>query len=231
MERVITKTNVLSKNAQAAEENRERFRQHGLAVFNMMSAPGSGKTTLLEKTLHALAQTHKPGVIEGDLQTTYDADRIHALGIPVFQINTVTSCHLDARMVSEALNQFPINGLDLLFIENVGNMICPAAFDLGESKKIVLCSLAEGADKPKKYPVLFQRADCIVINKIDLLPLCPPDELDRMIGFAREVNPTADLFPVSCRTGEGIPAWLNWIERKMAACAEERNVPGSALCV
>jgi hydrogenase nickel incorporation protein HypB len=231
MERVVTKTNVLSKNAEAAAINRELFRKHGIAVFNMMSAPGSGKTTLLEKTLQALAQTHKPGVIEGDLQTSYDADRIHALGIPVFQINTITSCHLDGRMVGEALNQFPIKGLDLLFIENVGNMICPAAFDLGEDKKIVLCSLAEGADKPKKYPVLFQRADCIVINKIDLLPLCPPDELERMMGFAREVNPTADLFPVSCRTGEGIPAWLDWIERKITATAEERRLAGGALCV
>jgi len=214
--RISTAAGVLQKNEEAALANRELFAAGRLLVLNLMSAPGAGKTSVLEVTIRRLAGSLRAGVIEGDLQTTYDADRISALGVPAHQINTITSCHLDARMVRRALDEFTVDGLDVLFIENVGNMICPAAFDLGEHQRVVVYSVAEGADKPKKYPVIFHRAGVVLINKIDLLPYTGVD-LDELRGNVLEVNPEAAVIPLSCRTGEGFDAWLTWLRQAAAA--------------
>ncbi len=180
-------------------------------MMNLMSAPGAGKTTLLEATLKALHGEFRVAVIEGDLQTDLDAQRIQALGVPAFQITTGTVCHLDARMVARAMDSFPIDELDLLVIENVGNLICPASFDLGESLRIVVCSVAEGAEKPKKYPVMFNKADVILINKIDLAAASDVD-LWQLEANIRDVNPKAILFALSSKTGAGLSAWTAWLK-------------------
>ena len=184
--------------------------------MNLMSAPGAGKTTLLEGTLNALRGQLRVAVIEGDLQTDLDAQRIEALGVRAHQITTGTVCHLDARMIERALEAFPVNDLDLLVIENVGNLICPASFDLGESFRVVVCSVAEGPEKPKKYPVMFNKANVVLVNKIDLAEASGVDltELERNI---REVNPTATIFCLSARTGEGLTAWTNWLGQTVEA--------------
>jgi hydrogenase nickel incorporation protein HypB len=179
--------------------------------MNLMSAPGAGKTTLLEATLRALHGEFRVAVIEGDLQTDLDAQRIQALGVPAFQITTGTVCHLDARMVARAMDSFPIDELDLLVIENVGNLICPASFDLGESLRIVVCSVAEGAEKPKKYPVMFNKADVILINKIDLAAASDV-ELSQLEANIRDVSPKAILFALSSKTGAGLSAWTDWLK-------------------
>jgi hydrogenase nickel incorporation protein HypB len=172
-ERISVQTNVLNANQQTAAANRERFAGQGMLVMNLMSAPGAGKTTLLEATIKALQGEFRLAVIEGDLQTDLDAQRIQALGVRAYQITTGTVCHLDARMVARALDAFPVNDLDLLVIENVGNLICPASFDLGESLRVVVCSVAEGPEKPKKYPVMFNKANV------------GPDQQDRPGGSIR----------------------------------------------
>jgi hydrogenase nickel incorporation protein HypB len=184
--------------------------------MNLMSAPGAGKTTLLEGTLNALRGQLRIAVIEGDLQTDLDAQRIEALGVRAHQITTGTVCHLDARMIERALEAFPVNDLDLLIIENVGNLICPASFDLGESLRAVVCSVAEGPEKPKKYPVMFNKANVVLVNKIDLADASGVDrnELERNI---RDVNPTATIFSLSARTGEGLTAWTNWLLQAVKA--------------
>jgi hydrogenase nickel incorporation protein HypB len=210
MERIAVQTNVLKANQEAALENRLSFEREGLLVMNLMSGPGAGKTSLLEATIQALRGQCQIGVIEGDLQTDLDAERIRALGVRAFQINTGTMCHLDARMISRALQEFPFDDLDLLVIENVGNLICPASYDLGESLRVVLCSVAEGPEKPKKYPVMFHKADVILLNKIDLGMPSGEDqrELEKNV---RDVNPRAKVFAISCRTGEGLVAWTEWL--------------------
>jgi hydrogenase nickel incorporation protein HypB len=211
MSQVIdAKTNVLQANAEAAAANREAFHARRLVAINLMSAPGSGKTSVLETTITLLNGRYRLAVIEGDLQTSNDADRISVLGVPAFQINTGSGCHLDARMVQRAFAGLPPGGFEILFIENVGNLVCPAAFDLGEDLRVVVFSVTEGEDKPKKYPVLFNRADVVLINKIDLLPYLDL-ELDQFRQNVREVNPRAVLFPVSCRTHEGFGPWLEWL--------------------
>jgi hydrogenase nickel incorporation protein HypB len=209
-ERISVQTNVLNANQQTAIANRDRFAREGVLVMNLMSAPGAGKTTLLEGTLNALRGQLRVAVIEGDLQTDLDAQRIEALGVRAHQITTGTVCHLDARMIERALEAFPVNDLDLLIIENVGNLICPASFDLGESFRAVVCSVAEGPEKPKKYPVMFNKANVVLVNKIDLADASGVDrnELERNI---RDVNPTATIFSLSARTGEGLTAWTNWL--------------------
>ena len=168
MDQVAVRTNVLQANQETAMRNRELFERERITAINLMSAPGAGKTTLLEATIQALRSQYRMAVIEGDLQTELDAERIRAMGIPSHQITTGTVCHLDARMIDRALAAFPVKDVELLFIENVGNLICPASYDLGEKLRVVVCSVAEGADKPKKYPVMFHKADAIVINKADL---------------------------------------------------------------
>jgi len=215
MERIAVQTNVLKANQEAALENRLSFEREGLLVMNLMSGPGAGKTSLLEATIQALRGQCQIGVIEGDLQTDLDAERIRALGVRAFQINTGTMCHLDARMISRALQEFPFDDLDLLVIENVGNLICPASYDLGEGLRVVLCSVAEGPEKPKKYPVMFHKADVILLNKIDLGMPSGEDqrELEKNV---RDVNPRAKVFAISCRTGGGLVAWTEWLTSAVA---------------
>jgi hydrogenase nickel incorporation protein HypB len=209
-ERISVKTNVLNANQQTAAENRRRFEEQGLLVVNLMSAPGAGKTTLLEATIKALKGQIRVAVIEGDLQTDLDAQRIQALGVRAYQITTGTVCHLDARMVARALDAFPVNGLDLLVIENVGNLICPASFDLGESLRVVVSSVAEGPEKPKKYPVMFNKADVVLINKIDL---STASELNELTANVKDVSPRAEIFALSARTGEGMRAWAERLQQ------------------
>jgi hydrogenase nickel incorporation protein HypB len=216
MERVSVQTNVLKANQQTAAENRALFAAEGLLVINLMSSPGAGKTTLLETTIKGLKGRFRLAVIEGDLQTDLDARRIRALGIRSHQITTGTVCHLDARMIARALTDFPLEDLDLLVIENVGNLICPASFDLGEGLRVVLCSVAEGAEKPIKYPVMFHKADIILANKIDLAEASGVD-LSELISNVRQVNPTATIFPLSCRTGDGFAVWLDWLQSSLSA--------------
>jgi hydrogenase nickel incorporation protein HypB len=210
-ERVSVQTNVLNANQQMAAANREIFASQGLLVMNLMSAPGAGKTTLLEATIHALRKQFRIAVIEGDLQTDLDAQRIQALGVRAHQITTGTVCHLDARMVARALSAFPVNDLDLLVIENVGNLICPASFDLGESLRVVVCSVAEGPEKPKKYPVMFNKANVVLINKIDLATASGVD-VKELAANVQEVSPHAVIFELSSRTGEGLDGWTKWLQ-------------------
>ena len=211
-ERISVQTSVLNANQQTAAANRELFAGEELLVMNLMSAPGAGKTTLLEATIRALRGQFRIAVIEGDLQTDLDAQRIQALGVRAYQITTGTVCHLDARMVARALDAFTISDLDLLVIENVGNLICPASFDLGESLRVVVCSVAEGPEKPKKYPVMFNKANVVLINKIDLAEASGVD-LQELTENVRNVNPHATIFPLSSRTGEGMAAWTSWLQR------------------
>jgi hydrogenase nickel incorporation protein HypB len=222
-ERISVQTNVLNANQQMAAANREQFAGHGLLVMNLMSAPGAGKTTLLEATIKALQGQFRLAVIEGDLQTDLDAQRIEALGVRAYQITTGTVCHLDARMVARALDVFPLNNLDLLVIENVGNLICPASFDLGESLRVVVCSVAEGPEKPKKYPVMFNKANVVLINKIDLAEASGVD-LKELAANVREVNPHATIFAVSSRTGEGLTTWTKWLQQAVEVHASTAMV-------
>ncbi|SFS18180.1 Hydrogenase nickel incorporation protein HypB [Granulicella pectinivorans] len=212
MERVPVQTNVLNANQETAQRNRLQFAERNLLVVNLMSAPGAGKTTLLEATIKALSGRRRLAVIEGDLQTDLDAQRIQALGVRSHQITTGTVCHLDARMVARALDAFSIEELDLLVIENVGNLICPASFDLGESLRVVVCSVAEGADKPKKYPIMFNKANVVLINKIDLAEASDVD-LQELESNVRQVNPNAMIFLLSAKTRIGLDAWIEWLEQ------------------
>jgi hydrogenase nickel incorporation protein HypB len=216
MDRVSVQSNILQANQETAAENRRLFEREGTVVMNLMSGPGSGKTSLLETTIRGLAGRYRLAVIEGDLQTDLDAQRIRALGVPSHQITTGTVCHLDARMVARALAEFPIQGVDLLVVENVGNLICPASYDLGEGLRVVICSIAEGPEKPKKYPVMFHKADVVVLNKTDLAE-ASGDDLRELEANARDVNPRAAVFAVSCKTGSGIDRWLAWLESVIAS--------------
>ena len=208
---------ILATNDQLAAKLRERFRASGTFVLNLISSPGAGKTSLLERTAAALRELPHPpsfAVVEGDIATEQDADRIRKHGVPAVQITTHGDCHLDARMVTGALDrlseQVDLAKLDLLIVENVGNLVCPTEFDLGEDAKVVIASVAEGADKPSKYPATFINAKAMVVNKVDLLPYVDCD-LDRLVADARAINPKLDVLPLSCRTGEGIDAWVEWL--------------------
>jgi hydrogenase nickel incorporation protein HypB len=201
---------VLSKNNQYAAANRSYFRAHGILALNLVSSPGSGKTTLLARTIDDLKAEHAIAVIEGDQQTTNDAERIRATGARALQINTGKGCHLDGHMVGHALESLqPADG-SLLFIENVGNLVCPAAFDLGEAHKVAILSVTEGEDKPLKYPDMFHAADLVLLNKIDLLPYLNFD-MARCIAYAQQVNPRIRVLQLSATTGEGMQAWYQWI--------------------
>ncbi len=199
---------ILSRNDLDASANRSRLAEHGGRALNLMSSPGAGKTTLLVETIRALEGELAIGVVEGDQETSRDAERIRACGVPAVQINTGRGCHLDAHMVGHALDELPLPAGSVVFIENVGNLVCPAAFDLGESGKVVILSVTEGDDKPLKYPDMFAAADLMLLNKTDLLPYVDFDP-DRALELARRVNPDIAEIRLSARTGEGMAAWLD----------------------
>jgi hydrogenase nickel incorporation protein HypB len=203
-------TRILEANDRIADENRKRFQEAGVYVVNLMGAPGAGKTTLLERTIQALKPHCRIGVIEGDIVGSDDAERIGALDVPVVQINTGGACHLDANMISEVLPEFPLKELDLLIIENVGNLVCPAEFKVGEDIKMMVLSVAEGHDKPLKYPLMFRESSALVLNKIDLLPYMNTD-INKVRNDSLALNPQLKIFEVSCTSGAGIEAWAQWL--------------------
>ncbi|MDX9994209.1 MAG: hydrogenase nickel incorporation protein HypB [Rhodocyclaceae bacterium] len=207
---------ILAKNNAYAARNREQLAAHGIFALNLVSSPGSGKTTLLVKTIEALKGRLAVAVVEGDQQTSNDAERIRATGAPAVQINTGKGCHLDAHMVGHALEQLPLENGGALMIENVGNLVCPAAFDLGEAGKVVILSVTEGEDKPLKYPDMFRAARLMLVNKCDLLPYLEFD-VDKAIANARRVNPLIEVIRVSATRGEGMADWLAWVEKGAAA--------------
>lgn len=210
MVQIHMESNLLGANELLARRNRSAFGEQGLLVINLMSSPGSGKTTILERSIEFLAGRIQLGVIEGDLYTDQDAQRIEEKGIQVIQINTEGACHLDAGMVGNAYQTLATRDLDLIFIENVGNLVCPAEFDLGEDFKAVVISTTEGNDKLLKYPLIFHQARVILLNKIDLLPFTD-FSLDKFKEDLGQINPSATVFMVSGRTGEGIEAWISWL--------------------
>jgi hydrogenase nickel incorporation protein HypB len=205
--------NILSKNDGYAESNRHWLNQHGMAALNLVSSPGAGKTTLLVETLLRIKNDFSVGVIEGDQETANDADRIKETGVAAIQINTGKGCHLDAHMVGHAIQALPLNRDGVVFIENVGNLVCPASFDLGEDAKVVILSTTEGEDKPIKYPDMFSVSDLMLISKIDLLPYLDFN-VDQAIDYAKRVNPNLEIILLSAKSGEGMEAWINWISSK-----------------
>ncbi|MDP2824256.1 MAG: hydrogenase nickel incorporation protein HypB [Sulfuritalea sp.] len=213
---------ILAKNNAYATQNRQRLAGRGIFTLNLVSSPGSGKTTLLCKTIEMLKGSRPVTVIEGDQQTSQDAERIRATGAPAIQINTGKGCHLDAHMVGHAMEKLDLPEDSLLMIENVGNLVCPAAFDLGEAHKVVILSVTEGEDKPIKYPDMFRAASLMLMNKCDLLPYLS-FKVDAAIEFARRVNPGIEVIEVSATTGQGMDAWLAWLERGAAIARAQRQ--------
>jgi hydrogenase nickel incorporation protein HypB len=209
-ETITIEQRVLAKNDRLAEQNRARLAERGILAVNLMSSPGAGKTTLLERTIRDLAGWRPVAVIEGDQETLLDAERIRRTGCAVVQVNTGAGCHLDAAMVGDALDTLDPAAGSLLFVENVGNLVCPALFDLGEGGKVVVVSVTEGTDKPLKYPYMFAAADLIIVNKIDLLPYVDFD-LDACRAHTRSVNPRARLLPLSATTGDNVESWYDWL--------------------
>ncbi len=211
--KVVSK--ILAVNDRIASENRRRFDDAGVFVLNLMSGPGAGKTSLLERTL---AKPHglRIGVIEGDIAGSDDAERIGRFGVPVVQINTGGACHLDANMISEALHDFPLQEISVLVIENVGNLVCPAEFSVGEDMKVMVLSIAEGHDKPLKYPLMFQESSALILNKIDLGPYLDVD-VGKIRRDALSLNPRLAIFELSCRTGAGIEEWVLWLKERVTA--------------
>ena len=206
---------VLEKNDQVASKNRELFKEHNLFVLNLVSSPGSGKTSLIEKTLELFKGSVKVSVIEGDVQTDLDAKRVSNYNVPVVQIVTNGACHLEANLVKDALTSFELKGTELLIIENVGNLVCPAGYDLGEDTKVVVISVTEGDDKPLKYPKMFMNSSVLVINKTDLLPYvnCNVEELK---SNALKINPKLKIFELSCTSGAGMDAWCGWLKSNIS---------------
>jgi hydrogenase nickel incorporation protein HypB len=201
---------ILERNDRIAAENRERFARAGLFAINVVSSPGAGKTALLERTIEALGRSTRIAVVEGDVQTDLDARRVARFGVPVVQIVTNGGCHLEAKLVQDAIGELPLDAVDLLIVENVGNLVCPANYDLGEAMKVVVVSTTEGDDKPLKYPGMFRAASVLVINKIDLLPYVDCD-VATLRANALRINPVLRVFETSCRTGAGIEAWTSWL--------------------
>jgi len=218
--------NLLAANQHQADHNREHFDAWRLLCLNLMSSPGAGKTSLLERTISALAPRLAMAVLEGDMTTTLDAQRLEAVGVPVVPITTGRACHLDAAMVSGGLRllgqRLDPASLDLLWVENVGNLVCPAEFEVGEHLKVALLSVTEGDDKPLKYPVMFREADCVLITKIDLLPYLPV-QVERFVEHVHQVNPRAVVFLLSASSGEGFAAWQQWLLEQVA----ERQLPST----
>ena len=205
---------ILDANERLAQRNQKLFDDNKLFAVNLMSSPGAGKTSLILQTLKHLKEKTKIGVIEGDVSSSLDAEAIGREGIPVVQINTGGGCHLDANMLTTALDSLPLGDIKLLFIENVGNLICPAEFSLGEHRKVLIASVPEGDDKPFKYPLMFHTVDAVLINKIDLLPYLKFD-IDAFSRTVKGMNQKVEIFPISCTTGQGISEWVSWLLRQM----------------
>lgn len=205
------------KNREIAEENREILKKHGVFSLNLMSAPGAGKTSLLVKSLPILKERFRLGVIEGDLQTTRDAERVRATGVEAFQIQTGGVCHLDAAMIHSSLHEIDLDAIDILFIENVGNLVCPAEFELGVDGRVMLMSVTEGDDKPKKYPLMFSESRLLILNKIDLVEYVDFD-LKKVKSEARDINPDIEILELSCRSGSGLEEWVSWVEDFYTSC-------------
>ena len=214
--KVTVVKNVLDANERIAAENRKLFDEKKIYVINLMSSPGAGKTSLVEKTIVALKDRYRIAVIEGDIQDTYDADRVAALGIPAVQINTGGACHIDGNMIREALPALDLDRIDLLISENVGNLVCPAEFKIGENAKVMILSTPEGADKPAKYPLMFQESAVMIINKIDLTPYVDFD-LEKARRDALTLNRKLKIFEVSCKTGQGLENWVQWLSGEIEA--------------
>ncbi|MBW1805351.1 MAG: hydrogenase nickel incorporation protein HypB [Deltaproteobacteria bacterium] len=206
--------NILEANDRIAEQNRELFKENGLLVINLMSSPGAGKTSLLERSVDALKDDFKIGVIEGDIQSSQDAERIARKGVPAVQINTDGACHLDGNMIRETFGEFDFTTMDLLVVENVGNLVCPAEFKVGEDFKVMILSVTEGDDKPSKYPLMFHESEVLLINKIDLLPYVDCS-LEKIVEDSLRINPDMTIFRVSCKTGEGLEEWYDWLRDKV----------------
>jgi len=223
MSRVEVETKVLNENQILAEQLRERYRQQGILCVNLISAPGSGKTLLLEKTLERMDQGTRVAVLTGDLQTENDAQRLARFGFPVKQIVTGGTCHLDARMVEKHLADWNLENIELLIVENVGNLVCPSSYDLGEDAKIVLLSTTEVEDKPLKYPSIFFKSELMILTKIDLLPYVP-FKSDVAKENARRVHPQMEILEVSNTTGEGLDAWMNWITGRQRKAKEKAKL-------
>lgn len=207
---------ILDENDRVAAHNREHFDHHRVLAINLMSSPGAGKTSLLERTVELLGERLRIAVIEGDLATENDAARIRARGVPAIQINTGSACHLDAGMVHDALHDLALGTLDLLFIENVGNLVCPASFDLGQHRNVTLLSVPEGDDKPAKYPVMFRAADVVLVSKVDLLPVLSEFELARVEKYLHDIGVAVPMLQVSARRADGLAAWCSWLEAELA---------------
>lgn len=223
MRQVPLERKVLSENDRIAARLRQRFAQESVLCLNLISSPGSGKTTLLEHTLASFPRSARVAVLTGDIQTENDAARLRRFGFPVRQITTGGICHLDAGMIERALEEWPPGSFDLLFIENVGNLVCPASYDLGEAAKIVMLSVAEGEDKPLKYPAIFLKSQLLVLSKMDLLPYVPFN-VEAAEDNARRIHPKIEMVKLSCASGAGLEHWLIWIEerrRKMQAASAE----------
>jgi len=214
MTQVPLERKVLSENERIAGELRARFAEHGILCLNLVSSPGAGKTSLLERTLEGFPPAQRVAVLTGDIQTDNDAVRLARFGFPARQITTGGTCHLDARMIEKALADWNLKDLDVLLIENVGNLVCPSSYDLGEAAKIVVLSVTEGEDKPLKYPAMFFRSELLILNKIDLLPYVP-FSLAKARENAQKVHPGIQIFEVSCLTGEGLPKWQSWLESRI----------------
>ena len=225
-ERLPMERKVLSENDRIAAEMRARFREHGIFCLNLISSPGSGKTSLLERTLEGLPARARVAVLTGDIQTDNDAKRLARFGFPVKQITTGGTCHLDARMIERALADWNLSELDVLLIENVGNLVCPSSYDLGEAAKVVLLSVTEGEDKPLKYPSIFFRAELLVLNKVDLLPHVP-FSLAAARENARRIHPEIEIVEVSCLTGAGLESWRQWLEERRARAQAEAPIPAT----
>ena len=216
MKKINIEKKILSENEKFALDNIMFFAEQKKLCLNIISSPGSGKTTILTRTIDDLKEKIKVGVIEGDIQTDIDAERIKATGAPAVQINTEGACHLSASQIGAALKQLPMAELDLILIENVGNLVCPSAFELGESGKIVVLSVAEGDDKPAKYPAIFAKSKALLINKIDLLDGGHVEfDMERAKSDARRLNKTIEIFPISAKTGAGMPDWYDWLQRSV----------------
>jgi hydrogenase nickel incorporation protein HypB len=211
--------NLLAVNNAMAAHNRQHFRERGVVAVNVMGSPGAGKTAVLEATARRLGSSRRLGALAGDLATERDAERLSVAGIAAKSITTGSACHLDAQMVHRGLHQFPWRELDYLFIENIGNLVCPAIYDLGQAANVIALAVTEGEDKPLKYPVMFRKADLVLITKIDLLPHLPGIRIDTIADALRRVMPRPDYIPISATSGEGMDRWLEWL----AAVQETRS--------
>lgn len=217
--RIEVVENIMGANDRLAANNRESLDKHGVFGINMMASPGAGKTSVIEKTVPALKEKFQVAAVDGDVATSIDADRAAAAGAAAVQINTGGECHLDAVMLQQALNQIDLPKTDLLIVENVGNLICPAGFALGTHKSVLIASIPEGDDKPYKYPGMYRGVDVLIINKIDLLPYIP-FKMEYFQNGVEMLNPGLITFPLSCQTGEGVQEWINWLEKEIVSFKE-----------